>query len=195
MKAVVVYCHPVEGSFCSAMRDAAITGLTKAGHQVEVVDLAKDGFDPVMGRAEWEAYMTAEGRIPDGLEHHVDLVRTAEIVVFVYPTWWSGLPAQLKGWFERVLVPGVGFTFSESGRVRPAIEHVRRVHILTTYGSPRLYVWLVNDNGRRTIARAFRLALKRRAKVRHHGLYKMDTSTPASRDAFLADIESEMAKS
>ena len=53
MNALVVYCHPVEGSFCSAMRDAAVSGLSTAGHTVEVIDLAAEHFNPVMSTAEW----------------------------------------------------------------------------------------------------------------------------------------------
>ena len=53
--------------------------------------------------------------------------------MFVYPTWWSGLPAILKGWLERVMVPGVGFTFdSRTGKVKPGLTHVRRIVGIST---------------------------------------------------------------
>ena len=48
-------------------------------------------------------------------------------MVFVYPTWWSGLPAILKGWLDRVMVPGVGFRFDEQGKVKPGLHQVRRI--------------------------------------------------------------------
>ena len=47
MQALVVYCHPVEASYCASLRDAAVRGLERAGHDVSVVDLTKDGFNPV----------------------------------------------------------------------------------------------------------------------------------------------------
>lgn len=194
MKAVIVYCHPVEGSFCSAMRDAARRGLSAAGHDVSVIDLAAEGFDPVMGRDEWDVYMAQTGTVPAGLEQHARLLTQAEILVFAYPTWWSGVPAQLKGWFERVLVPGIGFRLDEHKKVRPAIGHVRHLHLLTTYGSPKLYVRLVNDNGRRLIGRALRLAMVHRPRLVHHGLYAMDKATSADRERFLARIEARMSR-
>ena len=46
-------------------------------------------------------------------ERHAEIIKQAEALVFVYPTWWSTMPAILKGWLERVLVPGVGFVFDE----------------------------------------------------------------------------------
>jgi len=194
MNTVIIYCHPVEGSFCSAMRDAAHRGLVRAGHQVEIVDLAMDAFDPIMNREEWELYMSRSGDIPHDLDRYAQLVRSAEILVFVYPTWWSGVPAQLKGWFDRVLVPGIAFSFSGEGKIRPALEHAQRIFVLTTYGSPKLYVKIVNDNGRRLVSRALRVATKKRARVTHFGLYQMDKATDSQRGAFLQTIEKELAR-
>lgn len=194
MNTVIVYCHPVEGSFCSAMRDAAHRGLITAGHDVEIIDLAKDAFDPIMGLEEWQVYMSRTGQVPTELARYAELVRAAEVLVFVYPTWWSGVPAQLKGWFDRVLVPGVAFSFSDQGKVRPALEHVQKMFIVSTYGSPKLYVRLVNDNGRRLISRALRIATKKRARVTHLGLYEMDKATDAQRRGFLHKIEKTLAE-
>ncbi|CAB4560598.1 MAG: flavodoxin family protein [Actinobacteria bacterium] len=194
MNTVIVYCHPVEGSFCSAMRDAAHRGLIAAGHEVEIIDLAKDAFDPIMGLEEWQVYMSRTGQVPTELTRYVELVRAAKVLVFVYPTWWSGVPAQLKGWFDRVLVPGVAFSFSDEGKVRPALEHVQKMFIVSTYGSPKLYVRLVNDNGRRLISRALHIATKKRAQVTHLGLYEMDKATDVQRREFLHKIEKTLAE-
>ncbi len=193
MRALVVYCHPREGSFCSALRDAAIAGLRDAGHDVDVLDLAAESFDPVMPEHEWREYREMTGRVPESLHRHVALVRAAEILVFVYPTWWSGLPAQLKGWLERVLVPGVGFVLDARGRVRPGLHRVRAIRTVSTAGSPRLYVALVNDNGRRILTRALRLSAPRRTSVRSHVLHSMDTTTPERRARFLDEVRRSMA--
>jgi putative NADPH-quinone reductase len=192
MNALVVYCHPVEGSFCSAMRDAAISGLRAAGHTVDVIDLAAEHFNPVMSTSEWNTYQQGNGDVPFGLERDVALVASAEIIVFVYPTWWGGLPAQLKGWLERVMLPGTAFVFNENNKVRPGLRNIRRIHIASTFGSPWLYVRLVNDNGRRILARAFRLNTSLRTKVSTSSLYAMDTATDASRKSFLASLEKKM---
>ena len=192
MNALVVYCHPVEGSFCSAMRDATISGLRGAGHSVEVIDLAAENFNPVMSKSEWDTYQQGNGDIPVGLERDVSLVKSAEIIVFVYPTWWGGLPAQLKGWLERVMLPGTAFVFSENNKVRPGLRNIRRIHIASTFGSPWLYVRFVNDNGRRILARAFRLNTSFRTKVSTSSLYAMDTATDESRKSFLISLEKKM---
>ena len=192
MNALVVYCHPVEGSFCSAMRDAAISGLRAAGHTVDLIDLAAEHFNPVMSTSEWNTYQQGNGDVPVGLERDVALVKSAEIIVFVYPTWWGGLPAQLKGWLERVMLPGTAFVFNENNKVRPGLRNIQRIHIASTFGSPWLYVRLVNDNGRRILARAFRLNTSLRTKVSTSSLYAMDTATDASRKNFLLSLEKKM---
>ena len=171
MRALVVLTHPREQSFTRAACDAAVSGLTRAGHEVTVLDLYAMDFQPAMTNAEM----------------------VAQILVFVYPTWWSGLPAMLKGWLEKTLVPGVGFVFNNKHRVRPGLTHVRHIVGISTYGSPRTYVKAINDNGRRTLMRALRLQTGLRLRSMWLGLYAIDTSTPEQRANFLAKIESRMA--
>jgi len=113
----------------------------------------------------------------------------------VYPTWWSGLPAILKGWLERVLVPGVGFRFDErSGKVRPGLTNVDTIVGVSTYGSRRAYVRAINDNGRRTLTRALRMSCGARTGTRWLGLYGMDTATATQRADFAATVERAMLR-
>lgn len=194
MRALVVYCHPVEGSFCSAMRDAAVRGLRSGGHHVDIVDLAADQFSPVMTEAEWQSYMEANAYISPELARYVELVREAELMVFVYPTWWSSAPAQLKGWLERVFIPTVAFNLNKRDKVRPALSHLRHIVTVTTFGSPWMYVKAINDNGSRILLRALRLMSSRRTKTTRLALYQMDTSTIETRSAFLHRIEAKLAQ-
>jgi putative NADPH-quinone reductase len=127
------------------------------------------------------------------LNRSMELVKNCEIMVLVYPTWWSGLPAQLKGWIERVFVAGVAFRFNEKNQVRPGLMQLRRIHVISTFGSPKLYVRLVNDNGRRILVRALRMSSTWRTRTSHQGLYALDTSTDESRKKFLRDIEKKTA--
>lgn len=193
MRTLVVVAHPSTDSFCHALADRAAAGLRAAGHDVTVIDLYADGFRVAMSADERAAYHGDEPILDPMVQLHADAVLAAEALVFVYPTWWSGLPAILKGWLERVLVPGVGFRFDDKGKVRPGLSQVRHLVGISTYGSPRSYVRLVNDNGRRTITRALRLSCGFRVRSHWHGLYAIDTSTPAERAEFAAHVESQMA--
>jgi putative NADPH-quinone reductase len=194
MRALVVIAHPCDDSFSHSAAERAVAGLTAAGHAVDTIDLYAEGFRTAMSLDERIAYETDAPILDEQVAAHVALVQQAQILVFVYPTWWSSVPAILKGWLERVLVPGVGFVFDEkSGRVRPGLKQVRRLIGISTYGSPRLAVLLINDNGRRTITRTLRLSCGIRTRTEWLGLYSMEDATPADRTAFLARIEQRLA--
>lgn len=195
MNVLLVLAHPSADSFNHACARAATAGLERAGHQVDTIDLYADGFTTAMSRDERAAYDTDTPILDPQVADHAARLKRSDALVFVYPTWWSGLPAILKGWLERVMVPGVSFDFDPvSGKVRPALQHVRRIVGISTYGSPRRNVMLINDNGRRILTRALRLNCGWRARTTWLGLYAMDTVTDADRRAFLARIETRMAE-
>ena len=157
MQVVIVLAHPNTDSFGRAIASRAEAGARAAGHTVHLLDLYALGVYAAMSAAEHAAYHGDTPLLDPLLVEHAALVKSADALVFVYPTWWSSMPAILKGWLERVMVPGVAFVFNEQGKVRPGLTNVRRIVGISTYGSPRLYVRLVNDNGRRTLTRALRL--------------------------------------
>jgi putative NADPH-quinone reductase len=180
MRALVVYCHPSPESFTAAVRDVVVSRLSAAGAEVEVLDLYAEGFDPVLCRDGWGAYERVPGNRA-AVEAHAAAVRRAEALVFVYPTWWYGPPAMLKGWLERVMLPGVAFSNPAEGRIRPGLTHVRRLGVFTTCGASRWLTWLVGAPGRRTLLRGLRLNCHPRCRTAFAAHYSMDSSTQASR--------------
>ena len=189
MRALVVHAHPDPDSFSAALVGAVSQGLRSAGHEARVIDLYDEGFTAAMSTAERLAYHEATPIIDEQVRTHAEHVRWAEAIVFVYPTWWGGMPAVMKGWLERVLVPGVAFRLDDHDKVRPGMQHVRRLMGVSTYGSRRLYVALMNDGGRRTINRTLRMSCGWRTRTTWLGLYDMDHSTSDGRHAFLAKVE------
>jgi putative NADPH-quinone reductase len=188
MRVLLVYCHPCEDSFVSAMKDAALAGLAEARHEVRVVDLYGEGFRPEMTAEERRRYHD-EGANTAGVEAHVDLVRWAEAMVFVYPTWWYGLPAMLKGWFDRVFVPHVVFLMpTETQGIRGNLGNVRRLVVVTSCGATWLVSKIVGEPGRKTILRGLRTICHPRCRTRYLALYKMDTVSADRRAAYLERI-------
>jgi NAD(P)H dehydrogenase (quinone) len=192
MQVVVVLAHPNEDSFNHAIAARAVAGLEAAGHQVQLLDLCALGVNAAMSPAEHAAYHGDTPLLNPLLIDHAALVKAADALVFVYPTWWSSMPAVLKGWLERVMVPGVAFVFDAKGKVRPGLSNVRHIVGISTYGSPRAYVKFVNDNGRRTLTRALRLNTGLRTRRQWMGLYAIDTATAEQRERFLARVEQRM---
>ncbi len=192
MQVVVVLAHPNSDSFSHAIAHRACVGLRGAGHEVHVLDLCAQGFRAAMSLDDHVAYHGDHPAIDPMVADHGALVLRADALVFVYPTWWSSLPAILKGWLERVMVPGVAFVFNDKGKVRPGLTNVRRIVGISTYGSPRSYVRLINDNGRRTLTRALRLNTGLRTRTSWLGLYAIDSATAAQRSKFLDRVEHRM---
>lgn len=154
-----------------------------------VLDLYAEDFATAMTLEERYAYHGERPILDPTVARHAEQVRLAEGLVFVYPTWWSTVPAILKGWLERVMVPGIGFVFDERQRVRPGLVHVRHLIGISTYGASWPYVKAIHDNGRRTLVRALRLNTGLRTRRTWLGLYKMDRRTARERDEFLRRVE------
>jgi NAD(P)H dehydrogenase (quinone) len=194
MHAVVILAHPNPDSYTHELARRAVSGLSSAGHEVTLLDLAAIGFRAAMSPSERAAYHTDDPIQDPMIEEHARLITSVDAVVFVYPTWWGGLPALLKGWLDRVLVPGVGFRFDDkTGKVRPGLTNVRRIVGITTYGSPRWYVKLINDCGRRSLLRTLRLSCGLKTKTTWLPLYAIDTEDHTGRTEFASSVERTMA--
>ena len=189
MDVLVVCAHPHAASLNHAITEAAVGGFERAGHDVTVLDLYALGFAPAMSAAERAAYHSDRPLVDPMTHEHATLVQAADMLTFVYPTWWSMPPAVLKGWLERVLVPGVAFRFDAAGRVRPALTNVRRIVGISTYGAPWTYVKVMTDGGRRMLTRALRANCGWRTPTTWLGLYSADTLGDTERRAFLDRVE------
>ncbi|MHA1522918.1 MAG: NAD(P)H-dependent oxidoreductase [Alphaproteobacteria bacterium] len=194
MNILLIYCHPCAESFTAAVRDRALSVLKKSGHDVQLLDLYAEGFNPVMSAAERRGYHTpGDNEIP--VSRQIEQIKWAQAMVFVYPTWWFGLPAMLKGWLDRVWVPHVTFAMPEQGKTaQPLMTHVQRIVVLSSCGAPWWMMALVGNPGRRTILRGVRSLCARRCKTKWLAHYKIDTSTKASRTAFLDRVARSLAR-
>jgi NAD(P)H dehydrogenase (quinone) len=195
MKVLVVHAHPSTTSFSRVVADTTESALRTAGHDVTILHLDDEGFRPAMSTEERIAYHTPAPILDPQVARHAALVRAAEAMVFIYPTWWAAPPAILKGWLERVLVPGVAFHLDpNTKKVQPGLRQVRRLIGITTYGSSRTYVALLGDPGRRMFMRALRMLCARRCRRTWLALYGMDTATAEARRQFLDRVADRMAR-
>lgn len=193
MNVLVVYCHPDPESFAHACLERALAGLATAGHTVRLTDLYADGFQPVMSAAERMAH-SVPGVEPE-LQRHADDLAWAQALVFVYPTWWSGQPAMLKGWIDRVWVAGVAWELpAGKAGLKARLTGVRRIVAVTTHGSSKLINALEGEGGKRTLFRSIRLLCSKRTRTTWCALYGLDRATAEQRAAFLDRVERTLAK-
>ncbi len=188
MKALVVYAHPRPDSFNAAIRDLVVERLEAVGAEVKLLDLYAEGFNPVMGHDELGTHFdTTQNQT--GLEKHAALLKSSDTMIFVYPTWWYGLPAMLKGWLDRVFLPGVAFHLPEDGgNILPGLTHIRRLGVFTTCGANWWLIRMIGAPGRRTLLRGVRFLCAKNCKTTFAAHYNMDSSTDASRKAHLAKV-------
>lgn len=110
MRVLIVYCHPNRDSFSGAVLDSLKNGCIEGGHTIDIVDLHAEDFDPRFTKADFHLFRTGEG-LTDDLGRYQKLMDEAEALILVYPIWWFGMPAMLKGWFDRVFSNGWMFHF------------------------------------------------------------------------------------
>lgn len=193
MRALVVFCHPCIESFNAAVRDLVLAKLHAAGAEVRLHDLYARDFRPTLTWSEWKGYLDCPAN-QAGVEQDVADVRWCDTLIFVYPTWWYGLPAMLKGWLDRVLLPDVAFLMpdGQNRTIRPALRHIERLGVFTTCGASWLVTQAVGAPGKRTLMRGVGLLCKRGKRTAFAAHYLMDSSTPATRARHLARVADRM---
>jgi putative NADPH-quinone reductase len=179
----------VAESFAAAAHTTVLQALAAGGHDVTDVDLYAEGFDPVMSRQERLDYQNTARNIRS-VRKYDDQLAAAEAIVLVYPAWWYGMPAMLKGYFDRVWLPGVAFDVTPDGKVNTErLRHIRRIMVVTTYGASWWMVRLaLGDPARKLIGRAIRALCARSCRVTWCVHYNMDRAEPEQLRRFLLRI-------
>jgi NAD(P)H dehydrogenase (quinone) len=127
------------------------------------------------------------------VEDYVERLLKAEALVLVYPVWNYGFPAILKGWIDRVFLPGVSFGLVD-GKVRPTLHNITRIVVVTSYGGSRFRAWLMGDPPRKIANRMLRATVKPGAPVTYLAHYEMNLSTDTTRHAFMTKVERALDK-
>ncbi len=162
--------------------------LRARGHEVDDCDLNAEGFDPVMSRQDRLDYhnvMCNRARVAS----YVDRVLAAEALVLVHPIWNYGYPAILKGFIDKVFLPGVSFTLSPDGGYTPTLRNITRLAAVCTYGGDRLRTILMGDPPRRVFNRSLRALVATNAKRRYLAHYDMNRTTSERRGRFINKVK------
>lgn len=135
-RTLIVIAHPNPDSFNHAIKEKIIAALEAQNHQVKVRDLYALAFDPLLSRAELSHYDS--GAIAEDVKVEQEQILWADQLVFIYPTWWWSMPAMMKGYFDRVFLPGFAFLADEEGVV--GLLKGKKAWIIQTTGSDQAYI-------------------------------------------------------
>ena len=130
MNVFIVYCHPSKNSFTNIVKDSFIKGLEDAGHTYTISDLYEEGFNPVMSESEYvrEGFYNIDMPILPDVLREQNRINASDIIVFIYPDFWTASPAMLEGWFQRVWT--YGFAYGDS----PTMKVLDKALFLITMG-------------------------------------------------------------
>ena len=192
MRVLVLFAHPVETSFGSALHAKVVESLRARGHDVDDCDLNAEGFDPVMtrqDRIEYHDVSVNRRRVAP----YVDRLLAAEALVFSFPVWNMGFPAILKGFVDKVFLPGVSFILKEDGSYVPILHNIKRLGVVCTYGGSRWLTIMMGDPPRRFLTRSMRLNCAPGARCDYLAHYDMDHTRAERRMAFLSKVEARFS--
>lgn len=190
MKCLVVKAHPLSESLCSSLTEQAVATLRAVGHSVEVEDLYAQAFAPALTEAERRSYYAGPYALQE-VSPQVERLMAAEAIVLMFPTWWFGFPAVLKGWFDRVWAPGVAYDHADQyGPIKPRLTNLRHMLAITSLGSP----WFVD---RLILRRPVRRVLKSaivgtcapKCRLQMLSLYQSEQLFPEQVVKFTARVE------
>ena len=193
MRILVLFAHPVETSFGAALHARVVKTLSGRGHKVDDCDLNADRFDPVMTREDRIEYYDLPGN-RRRVATYVDRLLAADALVFSFPVWNMGFPAVLKGFVDKVFLPGVCFDLKEDGAYVPRLHNIKRLGVVCTYGGSRFWTAVMGDPPRRFLKRSMRANCAPGARCDYLAHYDMDHTRPERRTAFLSKVEARFSR-
>jgi len=194
-KIMLVHCHPSEASFGEKLYQTTVDALIGSGNAVRAFPLYQINFDPVLSKQAWEKYGRSEINDID-IQEHIDSLRWADSLVFVYPTWWYSPPAMLKGWFDRVFIPDVAFRLNKSNQkidnplgLIPLLQNIKKIGVLTTYGASMYTTRYVGDPGRKMFTKGFRPLFHPDCELLWVSFYSADRMTIEDKEKAIARVK------
>ncbi len=188
MNTLVVICHPNPASLTRAAADRVVTAVEASGRPLRVLDLDELDFDPRLTDFEVRHHLGDPADRPD-LAEHIEALQWAQRLVLVHPTWFSGHPARLKGWFDRVWMNNVAFVLPPgASRIRGRLHNIRRIDVVTSMGSTRWVNIAQGDGGRLRVNRTLRVLCHRTCRIKWHTVTDVDNRSSAEVAAWLDSL-------
>lgn len=190
MKCLVVVAHPLKNSLCNYLTEKTINHLEDKGYKITIKDLYKEKFDPVLTEEERISYY--ECQFDDKqVQSDISQLKEAESLVLIFPTWWFGFPAILKGWFDRVWAPGHAYEHaSDFGPIKQCLGNLKEMRVITTLGSPW---WVDFFILRKPVKKVLKIALlgacAKSCNFKMLSLYESENLTDSKIENFIRKIK------
>jgi NAD(P)H dehydrogenase (quinone) len=186
---------PIQSLQASApLHSEVVTTLRSRGHEIDDCDLYAERFDPVLSEQERIQYHDIQlNRAHIGA--YADRLLAAEALILVYPVWNEGFPAILKGFFDRVFIPGVSFTVGPDGTLATNLQKLQKNAAVCTNGATHPINFLLGDPPKRVVKRLVRWMPGHSVRCDYLAYYDMDRSSQHKRAAFIRAVMSAVGLS
>lgn len=111
MKNLVIYAHPNSGSLNHFFKQTIVESLEESGQEIVIRDLNEINFNPVLSLDDMHGQRM--GKVADDVKKEQDFITWADQIIFVYPIWWTGMPAIMKGYIDRVFSYGFAYRYDQ----------------------------------------------------------------------------------
>ena len=147
MNVLIVFNHPFEGSYCNAILNSVTNGLKNANHEIDLIHLDKEGFNPVMISHDLEAFKDKNPVDPKVIEYK-NRLEQADHLIFIFPIWWELMPAMMKGFIDKVIFPGLAYDYvnGSNKRMKPLLTKINGITVITTMNTPRIIYKVIFGN-------------------------------------------------
>ena len=183
-KILIINGHPNKDSLNNALFEAYKKGVLPSQSEVKEIIIADLKFNPNLQYG----YQKRTELEPDLLDSW-EKIKWADHLVWIHPVWWGGLPAMMKGFIDRLFLPGFAFQYRENSVWWDKLLKGKTARIITTLDQPSWYYWLVY--GRPSVNQLKKSTLEfcgvRPVKVSYYGIVK--TSTIEQRNHWIAEVE------
>lgn len=199
MRVLVVFNHPYEGSFCNSILNAVTSGLEAANHQVDVIHLDNENFDPVMRSKDLQAFALARTEPekayllldPQVLDYK-ERLEQAEHIIFIFPIWWELMPALTKGFIDKVIFPGIAYEYTDRGvGMSFILNNLRGVTMITTMNTPSFaYKYIFGNAIKKAVLLGtfWKIGIKNRSWI---NLTNVKSKTDVKRQLWLSGLHSQ----
>ncbi|MEK3883527.1 NAD(P)H-dependent oxidoreductase [Paenibacillus sp. PL2-23] len=183
MKILIINGHPDPLSYCAALTDAYSKGAAERGAEVQTIHLSRITFNPNL-----QFGFRQRTELEEDLLEAQRLIQWAEHLVFVYPTWWGSMPAVLKGFIDRIFLPGFAFKYRESSSLWDKLLKGRTAHLIVTMDTPSWYNRFIYRQAGHNVMKRNILSFCGIRPVRVTEIGPVKTSTPEKRAKWLERI-------
>jgi len=182
-KILVILGHPDKNTLCGALAQAYAVGARESGAEVRELYIGDLKFDPIL----WKGYHEIQA-LEEDLVNAQDAILWAEHLVFVYPTWWGGMPALMKGFFDRVFLPRFAFKYNKESIFWDRLLAGRSARLIATIDSPHWFDRLVYRSAGRLQFKYAILNFSGISPVRVSVLGSVKNSTPEKRASWITKV-------